>query len=84
MTEKEKKMNSKHYLNIVYIFLGVNLTAPTAPCWPGYYCVSGVDKPNPLYLNDTQCPEDTVHPIIGHACPTGHYCVEGSEYPVVS
>ena len=43
--------------------------------------VSGSDRPNPLYLNDSQCPQDTVHPIIGHICPEGHFCVAGSEYP---
>lgn len=48
----------------------------------GYYCVSGVDKANPLMLNDSQCPSGTVHPIIGHQCPTGHYCPEGTEYPI--
>ena len=44
--------------------------------------MSGVDKANPLYLNDTQCPTGTVHPIIGHVCPTGHYCPIGTDYPV--
>ena len=61
---------------------GVNLTAPTGQCWEGYYCVSGSDRPNPLMLNDTQCPEDSVHAILGHACPTGHYCPVGSDYPI--
>ena len=60
---------------------GVNNTAPTGPCWPGYYCSSGADRPNPLMLNDSQCPEGTTHPIIGHACPTGHFCKEGTIYP---
>ena len=32
-------------------------------------------------LNDSQCPTDTVHPIIGHACPPGHFCVGGTIYP---
>ena len=57
------------------------MTSPTALCAAGYYCVSGVDRPNPLMLNDSQCPEGTVHPIIGHACPTGHFCTIGSELP---
>ena len=71
-------------ISFLFIFLlppGVNNTSPTDECWPGYYCVSGVDRPNPLYLNDSQCPTDTVHPRIGHACPTGAYCVQGSDYP---
>lgn len=62
--------------------VGVNLTTPTGVCMDGYYCVSGVDKANPLMLNDSQCPTGTVHPIIGHQCPTGHYCPEGTEYPI--
>ncbi|XP_071505045.1 uncharacterized protein [Diadema antillarum] len=61
--------------------MGVNLTAPSDSCSRGFYCVSGADRPNPLYLNDSQCPTDTVHPIIGHICPEGHFCVQGSEYP---
>ena len=60
--------------------LGVNNTSPTGLCWAGYYCVSGIDRPNPLYLNDSQCPTDTVHPRIGHTCPTGAYCEVGSDY----
>lgn len=51
-------------------------------CWAGYYCISGVDRPNPVMLNDSQCPVDTVHPIIGHVCPTGHYCPVGTDYPI--
>ncbi|XP_062603182.1 uncharacterized protein LOC134264959 [Saccostrea cucullata] len=65
-----------------YYCQGVNLTTPTGMCMDGYYCVSGVDKANPLMLNDSQCPTGTVHPIIGHQCPTGHYCPEGTEYPI--
>ena len=60
---------------------GTNLTRPTDTCWAGYYCVSGVNKPNPLMLNDTQCPLGTVHPIIGHSCPAGHYCLAGAVLP---
>ena len=61
---------------------GVNRTAPSGLCWPGYYCISGADRPNPLMLNESQCPTDTVHPILGHACPPGHYCLLGASYPV--
>ena len=63
-------------------FSGVNLTTPSADCAPGYFCISGVDKPNPVYLNDSQCPTDTVHPMIGHFCPAGHYCPLGTDYPI--
>ena len=65
------------------LFSGVNLTAPSGDCKRGYYCVSGADKPNPVMLNDTQCPEGSVHPIIGHICPAGHFCPEGSSFPEV-
>ncbi|RUS80256.1 hypothetical protein EGW08_011985, partial [Elysia chlorotica] len=61
---------------------GVNLTSTSGPCDPGYYCVSGVDKANPVMLNDTQCPNDTVHPIIGHICPAGHFCPGGTDFPI--
>ncbi len=63
-------------------FPGVNLTAPTDLCQAGYYCVSGVDKANPLMLDSNQCPTGTVHPILGHICPMGHYCEIGSDFPV--
>lgn len=63
-------------------FPGTNLTSPTGDCWPGYYCISGVDKANPLMLNDSQCPTGTTHPIIGHLCPAGHYCPSGTDYPI--
>ena len=81
--EKKENKDNETTFTIPYLFTiaGVNLTEPTGDCWEGYYCVSGVDKPNPLMLNDSQCPEDTVHPIIGHACPPGTYCVTGSDYP---
>lgn len=60
---------------------GTNLTQPTAKCSPGYYCVSGIDRPNPRMLNDSHCPEGTAHPMIGHICPAGHFCTEGSITP---
>lgn len=67
----------------IYIcVLGTNLTSPSGPCMDGYYCVSGVDRANPLMLNSSQCPTGTVHPIIGHQCPTGHYCPLGTDYPI--
>lgn len=64
------------------LFTGHNLTSPTAECWAGYYCVSGNIQPNPTMLNDSQCPTTSVHPIIGHVCPAGHYCQQGTAYPV--
>ena len=48
----------------------------------GYYCSSGVNKINPLMLNDSQCPQTSVHPIIGHVCPAGHYCPRGTDFPI--
>lgn len=61
---------------------GNNLTSPSGQCDEGYYCVSGVDKSNPVMLNDTQCPTSSIHPIIGHICPAGHYCPQGTDFPV--
>jgi len=58
------------------------LTSPSGPCSSGFYCVSGVDRSNPLMLNESQCPTGTVHPIIGHQCPVGHYCPVGTDYPI--
>ena len=65
----------------LFLFPGYNLTQPTGLCAPGYYCISGAISPNPLMLNDSQCPTGTVHPIIGHACHPGTYCPQGSSYP---
>ena len=60
---------------------GTNLTQPTDVCSPGYYCISGVDKPDPLMIDENQCPTNSVHPIIGHICPLGHFCEAGTVYP---
>ena len=60
---------------------GVNLTEPTDVCDPGYYCISGVDKPDPVMIDENQCPTNSVHPIIGHICPEGHFCEAGTVYP---
>ena len=47
------------------------------PLLKGYYCESGVDRPNPGSDNSTvncSCPERAVHTGIGGVCPLGHYC----------
>lgn len=69
-------------MHLLHFLTGSNLTSPTGTCQEGYYCVSGADKANPVMLNNTQCPTDTVHPIIGNTCPPGHYCPKGTKYPV--
>lgn len=64
------------------LFSVTNLTAPSGPCGPGYYCVSGALSSNPTMLNNDQCPTGTVHPIVGDVCPIGHFCPEGTENPI--
>ena len=65
----------------------VGLTSPTSKCSSGYYCVSGVDRPNPTpsseFENSTDiCPSLGEHSGIGGECPPGHYCPVGSAYPL--
>ncbi|XP_070551141.1 neurogenic locus notch homolog protein 1-like [Ptychodera flava] len=60
---------------------GVNLTAPTAECDPGYYCVSKVNKPNPTPTNASVCDLEGEHTGIGGICPPGYSCPGGSEWP---
>ncbi|KAF6036715.1 hypothetical protein EB796_004987 [Bugula neritina] len=50
----------------------------------GYYCTSGVDRPNPSVTNETvncTCPEQSYFTGAGGICPNGSYCPEGSELP---
>ena len=69
-----------HWLMICFS-TGTSLTVTSGPCDQGYFCVSGVDRPNPVMIDNTQCPTGTVHPIIGDICPMGHFCVEGAAFP---
>ena len=50
----------------------------------GYYCTSGVDRPDPNLGNDTSslCPTTALHTGLGGVCPLGHYCPVGSERPL--
>lgn len=75
-------MLSVHDYDHCFLHTGSNLTTPSGQCSPGYYCVSGVDKADPVMLDENQCPSTSVHPVIGHICPTGHYCPLGTEYPI--
>ncbi|NXU76321.1 AB24G protein, partial [Oreotrochilus melanogaster] len=45
------------------------LSSPSGPCFPGYYCTSKAQIPNPL------------HDEAGSICPEGHYCPPGSTKP---
>ena len=57
----------------------LNATAVTGSCDPGYYCVSGVDRPNPVNTTGS-CNGSQVG--VGDACPLGFYCPSGSDFPV--
>ncbi|XP_070552128.1 fibrillin-2-like [Ptychodera flava] len=66
----------------------VHLTEPTGNCSAGFYCTSGVDRPNPSANNATvvdascACPEQSFFRGVGGICPLGHYCPVGSANPV--
>ncbi|XP_069122179.1 multiple epidermal growth factor-like domains protein 6 [Argopecten irradians] len=65
---------------------GEHLTVPTANCSAGYYCSSGVDRPQPGASNDSvaancTCPDQAFYTGVGGICPLGHYCPEGSATP---
>ncbi|XP_077985305.1 uncharacterized protein LOC144439945 [Glandiceps talaboti] len=47
-----------------------NLTQPTGPCDPGFYCLTGAIYPNPTGDDST-----------GGPCPIGHYCPAGTSVP---
>lgn len=53
----------------------------------GYYCESGVDRPNPQTSNATQtdptcsCSDQAEFRGIGGICPLGHFCPGGSYSP---
>ncbi|XP_071505048.1 uncharacterized protein [Diadema antillarum] len=67
---------------------GPHLTEPRGNCSAGYYCTSGVDRPDPGADNDTlvnstcACPAQTYFTGEGGICPIGHYCPEGSSEPI--
>ncbi|XP_071497018.1 uncharacterized protein [Diadema antillarum] len=47
------------------------LTAPTGPCYAGFYCLRGARDPNNPVVDSTSGP-----------CPEGHYCPNGTSYPL--
>ncbi|XP_070551430.1 uncharacterized protein [Ptychodera flava] len=47
-----------------------NLTQPTGPCDPGFYCLRGASYPNPIGDDSS-----------GGPCPIGHYCPLGTSVP---
>ncbi|XP_023933458.1 uncharacterized protein LOC106181652, partial [Lingula anatina] len=58
----------------------------TAPCAAGYYCESGVDRPNPnnAEVNSSyaaDCPLTGGHTGFGDICPLGYMCPVGSVVP---
>ena len=48
-----------------------NLTAPSGPCDPGYFCESG---------SDSATPSNATGGVAG-PCPVGHYCESGTQTP---
>ncbi|KAK7882551.1 hypothetical protein WMY93_028725 [Mugilogobius chulae] len=46
---------------------------PTGPCQAGYYCIAGVNFPNP---------DGNFSTGVGGACPQGMYCPEGTSFPL--
>ena len=56
----------------------LNMTAATAQCNPGYYCVSGSHTATPQLTNLTHCPASFSHLSIGGKCPRGSFCPQGS------
>lgn len=61
-------------------------TNTSGACSPGFYCTSGLDKPNPDSRNKNAsvshiCPIIGGHTGFGDICPLGHYCPEGSTLP---
>jgi len=55
-------------------------------CIAGYYCTSGVDRPNPGANNVTltdpscACPTQAYFTGVGGVCPLGHYCPSDSSH----
>ncbi|XP_035857407.1 zonadhesin-like [Sander lucioperca] len=49
------------------------LFEPTGPCQAGYYCIAGVNFPNP---------DGNFSTGVGGACPRGRYCPEGTSLPL--
>lgn len=58
------------------------LSSPTGQCYAGYYCTGGAKVSAPQ--NDNVDPAQTVLGIFtgNDACPQGHYCMNGTSYPV--
>ncbi|KAF7241191.1 Sushi, von Willebrand factor type A, EGF and pentraxin domain-containing protein 1, partial [Varanus komodoensis] len=49
------------------------LSAPTGPCFPGYFCSSGSSVPNP---------DGATNMDAGSPCPPGHFCPAGTKAPL--
>ena len=48
-------------------------TNVSGKCWPGYYCESGVDRPNPNNALNSNSTYNASCPIIGGH--TGEFCI---------
>ncbi|XP_069750647.1 neurogenic locus notch homolog protein 4-like [Narcine bancroftii] len=55
------------------------LSSPTGPCHAGYYCTASAINPTPIkHLVDSDNGSFSGNDV----CPMGHYCPEGSKYPL--
>ena len=73
-------LSYRSFLPVIYhIYLIIFFT--------GYYCTSGVDRPDPSAGNDTlsdpscPCPSQSTFTGVGGLCTLGHYCPQASDVP---
>ena len=61
----------------------LHLTAASGPCFAGYFCQHGVDRPDPGNgTNATDVCSDSGHLGVGGTCPLGHHCPLATAIPL--